>query len=112
MSFIELDISGVEEVKKKLQDLSKNVADLERGEKVSFDKLFPSGFMKRYTTFQSIEGMIDASGYKVESPEDFKAIPDTAWDSFVKQRTKFNSWGEMLAKAGEEWTAKRLGFKQ
>jgi len=111
MSFIDLEISGLEELQKRLGDLAKGVEELDGEHRVTFNELFPPDFMKRYTTFESIDVMVKASGYKVENAEDFKAIPDTAWDSFVRQRTKFDNWGDMQAKAGEEWAAKRLGLK-
>ena len=110
MSFIEFDISGLEELQKRLEDLDKGAERLDGEHKVPFNEIFPPSFMKQYTTFKSIEKMLKASGYTIESAEDFDAIPDTAWDSFVRQRTKFDSWSDMIAKAGEEWTAKKLGF--
>lgn len=112
MSFIDFDISGLEELQRRLEDWARGAEELDGEHKVPFEELFPPSFMKRYTTFESIEKMVETSGYKVENADDFKAIPDAAWDSFVRQRTKFDNWGDMLRKAGEEWAASKLGFDQ
>lgn len=111
MSLIDFDISGLEELQKRLRELAKGAKQLDGEHDVPFDEMFPPGFMKRYTTFESIEKMMEASGYKVENAEDFKAIPDAAWNSFVRQRTKFDNWSDMISKAGEEWAARKLGFE-
>jgi hypothetical protein len=54
--------------------------------------------------------MFDASGFKIESPEDFAAIPDAEWDQFIRDNTTFASWEAMLGEAGGEWAARKLGF--
>lgn len=43
--------------------------------------------------------MIQANGFKVESEDDFKAIPDAEWDVFIHDNTSFGSWREMLEAA-------------
>jgi hypothetical protein len=67
--------------------------------------------MRRYTDFPTIEAMTDASGFKIESQEDFEAIPDAEWDVFVRSRTRFSTWKEMQAKAGEEYVVRRLNIE-
>lgn len=111
MSFIDFEIQGLEELQKSLEDLAKRAEELDGEHKVTFDELFPPSFMKRYTTFESVDAMVKGSGYKVENAEDFKAIPDAAWDSYVRQRTKFDNWSDMIAKAYEGWAAKKLGIE-
>jgi hypothetical protein len=75
---------------------------------VAFDHLFPPEFMRRYTDFPTIQAMADASGFKIESQEDFEAIPDVEWDAFVRSRTRFQTWQDMQSKAGEEYVVRRL----
>ena len=45
---------------------------------------------------------------KVESEEDFKNIPDKEWDDYVREKTSFQSWNEMLFKAGEDNLGKQV----
>jgi hypothetical protein len=61
------------------------------------------------TDFESVESMFRASGYKIESPADLAAIPDEPWDAFVRSRTRFGSWKEMLAAATKGYVERRLG---
>jgi hypothetical protein len=67
--------------------------------------------MLRNTDFDSVEAMFEASGYKVESTEDFQAIPDEPWDAFIKERTRFDSWEDMKSSAVQAWATRKLGFK-
>ena len=55
--------------------------------------------------------MADASGFKIESQEHFEAIPDVEWDAFVRSRTRFQTWQDMQAKAGEEYVVRRLNIE-
>jgi hypothetical protein len=55
--------------------------------------------------------MFEASGFKVESPEDLEKIPDAEWDQFIQQNTPFPTWSEMLSAAGTEWMQRKLGLE-
>jgi len=46
-------IKGFDELEKQLKDLGKRAEELD-GEKVSFDELFTTSFMKQYTNFQPL----------------------------------------------------------
>ena len=52
--------------------------------------------------------MLDASGFKVESAEDFAAIPDEEWDAFVSKNTSYSSWEEMQKGAAKDYTKRQL----
>ena len=103
-----IKITGLDELKRQLETLKRNAQNLSGP--VAFEDLFPPEFMRRYTDFKTIDEMADASGWKVESTEDFEAIPDAEWDAFVKARTRFEDWEEMQGKAAEEYATRRLGF--
>jgi hypothetical protein len=78
---------------------------------VAFDDLYSPEFMRRYTDLPTIQAMADASGFKIESQQDFEAIPDADWDAFVRSRTRFQTWQDMQAKAGEEYVVRRLNIE-
>ena len=103
-------MEGFDEMKKKLNTLQNNAKDLQGTHKIKFSELFPNQFMKEFTKFDSIEQMFEMSGYKVESAEDFKKIPDDKWNKFINSNTNFKNWQEMQLKASGEWAAKRLGL--
>jgi hypothetical protein len=64
--------------------------------------------MIRNTQFSSFEAMLEASGFSVETQEDFEEIPDAPWDDFVHNHTRFLDWESMLDKAFEEWIEEQL----
>jgi len=64
--------------------------------------------MKKYSSFISLDEMLEKSPFKIESQEDFQKIDDAEWDIFIKNNTKFNSWEEMLSTASTIWVKKQL----
>ena len=66
--------------------------------------------MREYTNFGSIDEMFEASGFKCDTTEDFRAIPDDEWDAFIRQATRFDSWAEMKERGVNLWTKQQLGF--
>ena len=55
--------------------------------------------------------MYEASGFKIETEEDFAAVPDDEWDGFIRSISSFPDCQSMLDKAGKEWVTKKLGLK-
>ena len=87
-----------------------SLEELSSPQQVSFAELFTPDFMQSYTQFQSFELMLEASGFSVESAEDFLAIPETEWGQFVNQKTQFSNWQEMQETAAAELVKKKLGL--
>lgn len=104
-------MDGFDELSKKLNELQQNADDLSGEQNLTFEELFPDEFMTQFTDYSSMENMISQSQFEVESPEDFKAIPDPEWDDYVKRKTSFNNWDEMMEKAVGEYVARRLGLE-
>jgi len=99
-----------DEFLKKLRDLQHRAEQLHGEHQVPVSELFPEEFMLLNTDYTSFNDMIDASGYSVESFEDFAAIPDDAWEAHVQMHTRFSSWKEMQSTAAQEWAARQLGL--
>lgn len=74
---------------------------------VPVSELFSDHFVVQYTNFPTIRSMFMASGFRIESREDFARIPDAEWDRFIRSNSKFDSWQSMLTAAGKAWAAKR-----
>ncbi len=77
---------------------------------ISFNMLFSDKFMRKYTNFNSYKDMVNKSGYKLETIEDFEKIPDIELDLFVKENFSFNSWEDMIQEAVNNHFAEQLGF--
>lgn len=65
-------------------------------------------FLSRHSRFAAEDEMFEASGFRIQSSEDFAAIPDDAWDQFIALNTTFSSWRELLAAAQAEWLRRQL----
>ena len=75
-------------------------------------ELLTPGFLAKHTRFLSKDEMFEASGFNIQTAEDFEKIPDEEWDDFVQQSTPFATWNDMLSAAGAEWVQKKLGFDE
>ncbi len=98
---VKSDFSGLERLKRNVERIAKT-------NQVSFAELFSPAFMRKYTSYPTMEVFIDASGYQVDSMDDFAAIPDADWDEHVRASSRFRSWEEMIGKAGEEWASAQM----
>ena len=107
MSF---QIKGLNELQNKLHNLANRAKAIDGSHNVPLSELLPARFLKTHTQFDSVEDMMSKSGFKIESSEDFKAIPDDQWDAFIRGHTKFSTWKEMLQLAAADWTKNQLGL--
>lgn len=105
-----LKMTGLDEFQRKLNDVAHRAESLSGNHSVPVPELLTPDFLRRCSRFQSAEELFEASGFKVESAEDFTAIPDAEWNEFIRTNTSFPSWEAMLGEAGGEWAARRLGF--
>ncbi len=104
---IKIDSSGVE---RRLKEMKENAEKLDGENNVPFQELFNPAFMRKYTNFQNIDDMLENSGFKIESQEDFEAIDDLKWDEYVRKNTRFQNWHEMMSEATSLWALKQMGF--
>lgn len=105
-----IKITGLDKLQKDLKNMEKGAKELSKTKQVSFDELFPSSFMLKYTSFTSIDELLDAGGFNSEAYEDFEDIPDDEIDKHIAANTKFNSWEDMLDEATSQYISKKLGF--
>lgn len=104
MTKITFELKGLKEFQRNLDRITKKMDSLKE-QTPTFEELFPPTFMTKYTQFRTIEDMVEKSSIKGEKKEDFTS---KEWNKFVKEKTSFQSWEEMLAKAGEEYLGKKV----
>ena len=51
---------------------------------------------------QEAKGEVREIIIKIETPEDFTAIPDDKWDAFISSISSFPDWEAMLREASKE----------
>jgi len=95
-----------------LKKFQQNLKDLgDQGKQgVPLTELMSPAFVASCSKFGSLQELFDSSGFKVESPEDFAAIPDQEWDSYIQANTTYSSWLEMQQAAVGDWTKRKLGL--
>ncbi|HID30656.1 MAG TPA: hypothetical protein EYP19_11710 [Desulfobacterales bacterium] len=105
-----LKITGLNVLNKKLEDLANKTEALDGKHNVPLNELLTPAFVSKHTRFENVNEMFNASGFKIETQEDFAAIPDDEWDQFIRSISPFPDWQAMLREAGKEWVVKKLGF--
>ena len=105
-----LKITGLDELTKKLDDLANKAGELDGKHNVPMAELLTPDFVSSHTRFANADEMFDASGFKIETQEDFAAVADEKWDAFIRSISSFSEWSAMLGEAGKAWAAKKLGF--
>lgn len=103
---IEVDDSGVI---KKLEDMKRNLKNVEKTQSVPVSEIFNPSFISKYTPYSSFDDMLDKSKL-LEKYGDFESIDDNEWDIFIQENTNFSNWQEMQSEAGKLWTLKQMGF--
>jgi len=93
-----------------LDNLQKRAEKFDGNHEVPFNELFNTSFMNRYTSHSTIDEYFEAGGFVFETNEEFENLPEDKLDQHVRNSTNFESWNEMITKAGEHWVAKELGF--
>jgi hypothetical protein len=101
------EIKGLKDVQKRLKEFERKAQEMD-GSDVPLTDIITDEFVQRCSNYSSLSDLIDASGYSVESQEDFAAIPDEKWDGFIREKTSYQSWEEMLNAAGQEYMKKHL----
>lgn len=89
----------------KLKELQRKAKDLHRQRDVLLSELLPHDFIRKYTDFQTLQAMFDASG--IENSEE---IGNDKFSKFVAAHTRFSNWEEMLKAAGIEYIKRQLGL--
>lgn len=73
---------------------------------VSFEDLFNTSFMRKYTKYRSFEKFLLGGGFHIEIQQDFEDLPEENMDAHVVKNTRFSSWKEMLDVATDTYVRK------
>ncbi|MGG3454230.1 hypothetical protein [Paenibacillus rhizolycopersici] len=103
-------MDGFDELEKRLKKMKKDAEELEGDNVVPFDELFTPAFMRKYTSVESFDELLEKGGFVVNSQEDFANIPDDKFDEHVSKFTNFSTWEDMLDKAQDLYISKKLGL--
>lgn len=102
-------IKASREANDKLNEVAKNTEQLD-DPSISLSEKFANGFINENSNFDSVDKLFAASGFKVDTEEDFEAIPDYEWNLFISDNTSFDNWDEMIDIAGTQYSQKLSDF--
>src|SRR5580658_931089 len=98
------EMKGFDEVQRRLDDTAKRAAELDgKQQEVQLSELLNDDFIAEHSSFPSFDELLAASPFKVETKEDFEAIPDAEWNTYIAANTSFESWEEMQHKAAGKY---------
>ena len=100
-------IEGMEKVQRELKNLEKRIKSIGGKKEVGIEELLTDSFIRKNSNFDSLQKMVDSFPKKFNSGEDFKS---KEWNEFVKLKSNFDSWEDMLHAAHEEWVKKELNL--
>lgn len=102
------EAKGIKEAIQNLEQKKRNIEKLHGKHEISFNDLFTSEFMNKYTDFKSIDEMLHADGFKIDSNEDLEKSLGDEWDALIHRHTKFANWDEMKRVAGKEYFTEKI----
>jgi hypothetical protein len=100
---LKFEVEGLKELQRDLRRLEARAQSPDGTDTVPIKDLLTPSFISRHVMGAgSLDEWFEKSGFKIESQEDFGAIPDAVWDERARSTTDFASWQQMLeAAAGE-----------
>lgn len=104
------NITGFDKLSEKLKRMSNGLKELEGEHTIPLPDLLSPDFIRANSRFKDVNELFEASGFKIESAEDFAAIPDHEWDAHISSSTSFSSWHEMQKAAVTEMVKKKMGL--
>ncbi len=90
-----------------LHRLAKEAAEL-GSENVAGSGLFTEDFMETYTTFSSLDELLQGANFIVDPGQDMVTIVDDRFDGYIRSTTKFNCWPKILTEARNRWIRAQL----
>jgi len=105
-----MKITGLDKLQRQLKQMGRAARNLHGTHEVQMSELFPLAFMRKHSRYSSFDALLDASGFTVNTKEDFEAIPDDEFDAYIRSVTNFRDWQSMLTAGTEAYVAKKLGF--
>lgn len=99
------EIKGLDKLQKEIKNLQRKVKSIEGKRNIRLIDLLTNSFMRKNSDYNSLQNMIDSSSKKIDSEKDLES---KEWNEFVRSKSKFKSWEEMLHAAHAEWVKKKL----
>jgi hypothetical protein len=104
-------IKGLDELLNKLADVSLSAEELDGTHEISILDLLTPTFLSDYSEFESAEQLFEEGGVTLTSQESFNALDtNEGWNDFIRSRTTFGDWNDMLQTAAVVYSKGKLGL--
>lgn len=80
----EIKVTGIDDAQRAIKEEQHRLERIPAEQEIPISELFPTEFLARYTQFGSLEEMFEASGFVVETAEDFDRVRGAEWDDFIR----------------------------
>lgn len=90
-----------------LKRLLKNSRELPNAIQVTFGELFSESFMRKYTAFSSLSGLLSAGGF---DDGVLDSLPNESFDRHIAEHSQFKDWTTMYNRARNDYLDKKLGI--
>lgn len=84
-------MGSIQEFSKKMERLSSNLRQMSGNQVLALTEVLAPAFVSNHTRFSNVQELFAASGFTIETAEDFVAIPAEKWDAFIHSVTQFSS---------------------
>ncbi len=105
-----LEMTDLDELERNLQQLADGVEAMDGEHPARRTEHCPPASITEQTDLAPIEEMFEASGFTVEMPDDFAAIPNAEWGAFTASQARIEDWRTMQEKATAEWVRQQVSL--
>lgn len=105
-----LRTTGLDEFQDFIDDSLQALDEFSDPVNVDMAEILTPEFLQATSSVSSFDELLDKSGFKVETQEDFLAIPDEEFDQYIRSISSFDSWNDMLDCASEKYVSEQLGL--
>lgn len=109
----ESNTKGLDELRRKVDELDGKMKALEGEHHVLFSELFPPQFLHQYTSFTSLDDLeqkAQQNGFTLDTLSGFTATPQDKWDEFIAQHSQFGSWQEMMNVGAADYARRQISL--
>lgn len=98
---LDFKITGLDDLEKKMSNLSNNVERLQGNHEI----VISDDFVSSHSQFASMKDLLEAGNF-----ESIEKADDDKFDTFIEENTDFASWKEFQSTLANEYITKELGF--
>lgn len=101
----DFEIKGLDNLQREIKKLERKGKSIGGKRQVKLTELLTDSFIRNNSDYNSLQNMVDSFPREIDSEKDFES---KEWNEFIRTKSKFNSWEEMLQAAHGEWVKKEL----